>query len=69
MAHYCPSDCRRRENSALDHEDQVKLTLAVEAKNDLMYDISLAEAGKNAKKETVGMRKRGGQASDSDLED
>ena len=49
----------RRDASDVGVEDQVKLTLAVEAKNDMMYNISENQNKTNTKKDgRDGVRKR-----------
>lgn len=45
------SHVMRRDAADVGVEDQVKLTLAVEAKNDMMYDISENQNKTNAKKD------------------
>ena len=53
------SHVMRRDASDVGVEDQVKLTLAVEAKNDMMYDISENQNKTNTKKDgRDGVRKR-----------
>ena len=63
------SHVMRRDASDVGVEDQVKLTLAVEAKNDMMYDISENQNKTNAKKDSrdVG-RKRAKSYDDEDVD-
>lgn len=49
-------------------EDQVKLTLAVETKDDILYDIS-RDANERAQRNKDQLRKRGGTISDDDDDD
>ncbi len=65
------SHTMRRNDSTVGDEDQVKLTLAVETKDDLLYDIS-RDANERAQRREMQQRNRSAgalQSSEDDFED